>query len=301
MYKTAYRYRIYSSEKRKELLTQQMILAKEAYNILLQESKKYYRETRRTFTRNNMNNRLPMLKKEHPEFTLLHSQVLQNISDRLWKAYGNFFRRLKEKKAGKKTKVGFPRAKTFVVSLTYPQSGFTLNNRRLVLSKVGSMPIVQHRDIEGKMKTLTIKQTRAKEWFATVTAEKEPNLFISNSKPEVGLDLGLKDYATLSDGTKLPNQRFGQSESRKRRRLQRWISRKVKGSRNRARARLRFARFEDHTVNKRKDYLHKLSHNLVNSYSLIGYETLAIPNMVKNHHLAGSPQLRSWEGVTDSS
>jgi len=291
-----YRYRIYPTRKQKTLLTNQMILAKTVYNILLHDSKQHYRTTGRTFTRNMMNIRLTKLKKEHPELASLHSQVLQNISDRVWKAYQNFFRRIKERKKGKKIKVGFPRIKKFVVSLTYPQSGFKLNGARLCLSKTGAVPIVLHRPIEGEVKTLTIKCTKSWDWYATLTAENGGTLVDPNGKPSVGIDLGLTNYATLSNGTIIQNMRFSKQNSAKARRLQRQISRKMKGSRNRRKAVLRFARFSNHTAQQRHDFLHKLSHQLVNSYGLIAYENLSIGNMVKNHRLAGAIQDAGWGG-----
>ena len=289
-----YRYRIYPTRKQKTLLTNQMILAKTVYNILLHDSKQHYRTTGRTFTRNMMNIRLTKLKKEHPELASLHSQVLQNISDRVWKAYQNFFRRIKEKRKGKKIKVGFPRVKKFVVSLTYPQLGFKLAESKLCLSKVGSIPIVVHRDIEGTVKTLTVKCTKSREWYATFTTETEGTSFVPNGKPVVGIDLGLRDYATLSDGTVIQNMHFPKQNITRARRLQRRLSRKVKGSRNRRKAVLRFARFSNHIAQQRHDFLHKLSHQLVNSYGLIAHEHLSIGNMVKNHRLAGAIHDAGW-------
>jgi len=291
-----YRYRIYPTKEQLCTLTNQMMLAKAIYNILLGETKQHYNATRKSFTRNMMNMRLTELKKEHQEFNSLHSQVLQNISDRVWKAYRNFFHRVKEKQKGKRIKVGFPRVKKFVVSLTYPQSGFKLNGKYLSISKVGRLPIVLHRPIGGKVKTLTIKCTKSMEWYATFTAENEGRAFMPNEKPAVGIDLGLSNYATLSDGSVIQNMRFSKQNIARARRLQRQISRKVKGSRNRRKAVLRFARFSNHIAQQRWNFLHKLSHRLVNSYGLIAYENINIRNMIKNHRLAGAIQDAGWGG-----
>ena len=290
----AYRYRIYPTQKQKHVLTQQMVLAKTVYNFLLGEAKQHYKSTGRTFTRNMMNLRLTKLKKERPEFVGLHSQVLQNVADRVWKAYQNFFRRIKEKRKGKRIKVGFPRVKKFVVSLTYPQSGFKLNGTRLSVSKVGFVPIVLHRPVEGKVKTLAIKFTKSHEWYAAFATEIEGASFVSNDNPVVGIDLGLINYATLSDGTVIPNTRFSKQNVARSRRLQRRISRKVKGSRNRRKAILKFAQFSNHIAQQRHDFQHKLSHRLVNSYGLIAYEKLNVEGMTKNHRLAGAIQDAGW-------
>ena len=272
-----------------------MMLAKELYNILLGEAKQHYKTTGRSFTRNMMNLRITKLKKEHTEFVSLYAQVLHNISDRVWKAYTNFFRRVKEKRGGKKIKAGFPRVKKFVVSITYPQSkGFKLEGNKLCLPKIGNIPIILHRPLEGKVKTLTIKCPKNMEWYAAFATEAGSEQANPNGKPSVGIDLGLTNYATLSDGTVIQNMHFSKQNVAKTRRLQRRISRKVKGSRNRRKAVSRFARFSNHIVQRRHDFLHKLSHQLVSSYGLIAYEKLSVENMVKNHRLAGAIQDVGW-------
>ncbi|MCL5420056.1 MAG: helix-turn-helix domain-containing protein, partial [Candidatus Marsarchaeota archaeon] len=96
--KTAYKYRAYPSKEQQEMLNRQMFLAKELYNMLLEKSKTYHKETGKTLIEYRMNIRLTQLKKERPEFAELHSQVLQNVSKRVSDAYRHFFRRCKEKK-----------------------------------------------------------------------------------------------------------------------------------------------------------------------------------------------------------
>ena len=118
-----------------------------------------------------MNKWITKFKKEHPEYNDIYSQVLQNVPDRVSKAYKNFFRRVKEKRNGKKQQVGFPRFKHFVSSLTYPQSGFKIEKKRINVSRIGNINFVNHREIEGDIKTLSIKKTKSQEWFITVSVE----------------------------------------------------------------------------------------------------------------------------------
>ena len=106
--KTAYKFRAYPSKEQKSILNLQMLLCKELYNLLLEKSQQHFKDTGKTFTKYDMIKWTTKLKKEHPEYSEVYSQVLQNISDRLSKAYKNFFRRVKEKQKGKKLKVGFP-------------------------------------------------------------------------------------------------------------------------------------------------------------------------------------------------
>ena len=207
--KTAYRFRAYPSAKQKEILDRQMYLSKEIYNLLLNYSKAYYKETKKTLTEYRMNIWITQFKKERAEFAELHSQVLQNVSKRVSDAYRHFFRRCKERRQGKKVKVGFPRYKKFVSSLTYPQTnGFKIEKRKVELSKVGRINFVNHREIEGKIKTLTIKMTKSQEWYITISTEQDTKPFVSNNEPKLGIDLGIMQYAALSDNTIHQNTRI---------------------------------------------------------------------------------------------
>ncbi|MCL4373821.1 MAG: transposase [Candidatus Marsarchaeota archaeon] len=297
--KTAYKYRVYPSKEQKEILNRQMFLAKELYNLLLEKSKAYHKETGKTLTEYRMNIWITQLKHERPEFAELHSQVLQNVSKRVSDAYRHFFRRCKEKKQGKKVKAGFPRYKKFVFSLTYPQLGFRLEKKRVELSRIGRINFVNHREIEGKIKTLTIKETKSQELYITISVEKEDKPFVSNNKPKVGIDLGVNQYAALSDNTIIQNAKITKHQRNHARVLQQNISRKEKGSNNRRNAVIRFAKYSEHIARIRQDRLHKISHQLVNSYSLIAYEELEIPNMVKSHRFARSIGECSWGRFTD--
>ena len=246
-----------------------------------------------------MNTWLTQIKKERPEFAELHSQVLQNVSKRVSDAYKHFFRRGKEKKQGKNVKAGFPRYKKFVSSLTYPQTnGFKMEKKKAELSKIGRINFVNHREIEGKVKTLIIKKTKSQGLYITIAVEREDKPFASNNKPKVGMDLGVMQYAALSDNTIHQNTRITKRQRKHSRLLQQNVSRKRKGSHNRKKAVIRFARYSEHIAMIRQDCLHKLSYNLVHSYSLIAYEDLEIPNMVKNRRYAKSISESSWVNFT---
>ena len=293
--KTAYKYRAYPSNEQTETLNRQMFLAKELYNLLLEKSKAYYEETGKTLTEYRMNVWITQIKKEKAGFAELHSQVLQNVSKRVSDSYRHFFRRCKEKKQGKKVKVGFPRYKKFVSSLTYPQTnGFEIEKKKVELSKIGRINFVNHREIEGTIKTLTIKKTKSQEWYITISTEKENITPITNGKPIVGIDLGITNYAALSNGQVLTNAEPTKQRRKSLKRLQQRISRKKKGSRNRRKAAFNFAREYEHTQRTTEDNLHKLSCNLVHSYSFIAYEDLQIQNMMRNHHLARAIGEASW-------
>ena len=292
----AYKFRAYPSKEQHHLINGQMFLAKQLYNMLLEKSKKHFKDTGKTFSQYDMNKLITQLKKKNPEFQEIYSQVLQNVADRVAKAYKNFFSRIRARKKGKKVKVGFPRFKKFVSSLTYPQDNgsIRIEKKRVSLSHIGRINFVNHREIEGTMKTLTIKKTKSGEWYITISVEQEDRLFVSNNKPIVGMDLGLTEYATLSDKTKVENKRFGKKFENKQKKAQRELSRRKKGGKNRNKSRIKVARISGHITRSREDFAHKLSYNLVNSYSFIAHETLQIQNMVKNHRLAKSINDASW-------
>ena len=290
-----FKYRVYPSNKQILRLKRQMWLAKELYNILFEKSKEHYKHTGKTFTEFDMNKYIAHLKKEQPEFKELHSQVAQNVSKRLADAYKAFFRRVKERKQGKRIKVGFPRRKKYVNSLTYPQTGFNFKtDRRLSLSKIGSIPIVLHRSIEGEMKTCVIKHYPSGKWFVGFSNELPEKAFESNGKESVGIDVGLTSFATLSNSQKITSPKFLRKSEARLKLLQRRVSRKKKKSMNRRKARFRFAKLEEKVHDQRFDFLHKLSRLQVNSYRKIAVETLNVPDMQRNHHLAKSIGDASW-------
>lgn len=291
----SFKYRIYPTGKQIERLNEQMHLSKEIYNLLLEKSKQYYKETGKTFTQFDMNKYISQLKSEKPEYQLMHSQALQNISKRISDAYKAFFRRVKEKKSGKKVKVGFPRFKKMVYSLTYPQSGFKfINERKLYLSNIGNVPIILHRALKGKIKTCIIKKYHSGKWYVGFSNDIPKNEFMSNGKESVGIDVGLIDYATLTNGEKITPPKYLRKSENKLKILHKRVSRKIKGSNNKRKAKLRLSRCYEKITNQREDFLHKLSKMQVNSYSKIKVENLQIQNMMKNHCLAKSIADASW-------
>ena len=287
----AYKYRIYPSNKQKVRLLNQFNVCKNIYNTLLSESKELM--TTKKFEFNSL---IKDIKTTCPSYYYqAHSQVLQNVSDRLHKAFNNFFRRVKEKKSGKKVKVGFPRFKSRIKSITYPQSGFKfLNERRLKVSKIGSIPIVLHRTPRGKVKTMTIKQNKAGHWFAFFSCEAETQPVKHTSNKKIGIDVGIEHFATLSNGETIDNPKLFIKSEKRLKRVQRKLSRKKKGSANRRKARFRLARQHLKVANQRSDFLHKLSSRIAKTYSFIAVEDLNICNMLHNHHLAKSINDVSW-------
>jgi len=281
-----YRFRIYPSQKQKLRIINSFKICKAIYNELLDISKKTYKESGKTLRKFDYNKHLT------GKYLEIYSQSKQNVSDRVHKAFSNFFRRVKDKSCKKK---GFPRFKSRVNSITYPQSGFKLlSDKRLKLSKIGNVPIVLHRVPKGKIKTLTIKQNTAGQWFATFACEVKIPEVKHTSSEKVGLDVGLESYAVLSNGKFIDNPRHILKAEKMLKRLQRRLSRKKKGSVNRRKAKFRLAKQHIKVANQRIDFMHKLSHKLTQSYSFIAVEDLNIKSMLGNHWLAKSISDASW-------
>ncbi|MBI1972581.1 transposase [Candidatus Woesearchaeota archaeon] len=281
-----FKYRIYPSSKQKVSIINNFKVCKSAYNNLLAISQDAYKFGKVSLTKFDYDSITKGYSSE------VHSQVLQNVSDRVHKAFQNFFRRVKEHAKEK----GFPRYKSRVMSITYPQSGFKfINNKHVQVSKIGNLPIILHRIPKGKIKTLTIKQNKAGQWFAVFSCELPDNSAIHpNPESKVGIDVGLENFATLSNGETIANPRFLVKAEHKLKRLQRQVSRKVKGSNNRRKARFELARQYLKVSNIRADWLHKLSRSLTLKYGIIAGENLNIKGMVQNHHLAKSISDASW-------
>jgi len=208
----------------------------------------------------------------------LFSQVAQELVDRLIEAVWRF---IELKKQG--AKCGFPRFKSFdrMKSLVYPQMGFKLIGNRVDVSPFGSIKLKLHRHVKGKIKTLTLKRESSGKWFVVFIVEEPPVQPKINHGIYVGIDLGLSKLAVCSDGLVITNPRFIKKYEDKIAFLNKLLSQKKKGSRNRFKAKLKLARAYEKFGNSRLDFLHKTSCSLVNRYSLISLENLNIKGMVQ--------------------
>jgi len=168
-----------------------------------------------------------------------------------------------------------------------------LSDKKLFVSKIGNIPIVLHKVPKGKLKTFTIKRT-AVGWFVIFSCDNIPVEKIEAEDNHIGIDVGIESFAVLSNGTKIENPKFLRKSEKKLARLQRRLSRKKKGSKNRRKARFKVAKIHERIFNQRQDFLHKTSLTIVKQFKIISVEKLQIRNMVKNHYLARSINDVSW-------
>jgi putative transposase len=179
-------------------------------------------------------------------------------------------------------------------SIQYPQNVKIADNQ-LILPKIGKVSAIIHREIEGKIKTVTITKNCSEQYFAAILFEdgKEKPESIVEGKA-IGIDLGLTHFAITSDGSKFDNPRILNKHEKNLKIKQQQLSRKQKGSNNRNKARKKVARVHRKITNCREDFLHKLSRRIVNESQVIVVENLHVKGMMQNHCLAKSIQQVGW-------
>lgn len=286
----SYKFRIYPTEEQVAAMEEQLRLCRMLYNAALEQRISAYK-TGVSVAYNMQSMELPAVKGDNPEYGDVYAQVLQNVLHRLDRAFMNFFRRVKEKRE----KAGFPRFRGAdrYDSLTYPQTGFAIERKRLHLSKIGNVRLRQHRHVEGKVKTCTIRRDRCGDWYATLVCVL-PDVLPVEVRTAVGVDVGLKHLAMLSTGEVIEPQKQLRNAQWKLGHEQRALSRKQKGSENKKKQKGRLAKAHRRIERVRDDWLHKVSRQIVDGADMIVFENLNISNMVQNHNLALSIADASW-------
>ena len=294
--KRGYKYRLYPSKRQLDKLSTQLNLCKDVYNKLLESCiEAYKKDSSFRINRKSLNLLLKEIKKENPKLGGIYSQVLQNVFDRVIKAYENFFRRVEEGNQ----KPGFPKFKQHYKSITYPQDNgsFKIKGNKLLVSKIGELPIIVHRELDGNIKTLTLERNQANQWFAVFSAEKEEKdtvTAVPTEQKEVGIDRGLISLVAVSDGTKVAAPKFFRKAEKRLKLRQRQASKKKKGSNNRRKAVKKPAKQYFKVTNQREDFLHKLTVMLVRNYTFIAVEKLLVDNMRRDHNYAKSISDAAW-------
>lgn len=302
MIKRTYKYRLKPTKAQQTLFEDWLYLCRWLYNYFLEQRKNAYEKDKTRITCYDQIKQIPKLKKQKPELKQIYSQVLQDVPRRLEKSFLNFFRRVLENKNGKTQKPGYPRfkGKNRYDSLIFPQSGFNLKSNKLNISKIGSIKIILHRQIQGNIKTLTIRRTNTNKWYACFSVQIDQELpikpRIKSIKQEnmIGIDMGLNNFLTTSQEQKIHNPRYLRESEQKLGKIQKKHSKKKLKSRNRNRSRLKIARLHEKINNQRTDFLHQLSKSFVNNFQFLAFEKLNIKGMVKNRYLSKSISDASW-------
>ncbi len=292
-HRLAYVYRLYPTKAQETALTQTLETCCQVYNSLLNWRKHDYEVLGKSPSKVEQQAAFPRWKKEHPELTDVFSQVLQNVAVRVDLAFQAFFRRVKDGETP-----GFPRVKGHgqYDSITYPQAGFGFEQGRLRLSKIGDVAIRLHRPIDGDIKTCTVRRIRHK-WYVCLSCVVGAELLPPSDEEEktyIGVDVGLKTFAALSNGEFIENPRFFCKDEKALAKAQRKLSKQVRGSRKRRKAKKVVSRVHERIRNRRHDFVHQTARRMVNRFGVIAVERLNVKGMVKNHCLAKSIADASW-------
>lgn len=289
-----YKFRLYPNSEQKTLLEKTFGCCRFVYNHYLAKSIEDYETTRKSNSCNQNCKDLTHLKKDYKWLSEVSSTALQQSIRHLDAAYQNFFRRVKQGKTP-----GFPKfkRKSSNQSFTVPKdapSTLAIKENKIQIPKLKFVKFKQDREIQGRIVSATVSKTSSGKYYISLCCVDVPVEEFEKTGSVVGLDLGIKDFAITSDGGKIENPKFLRKSEKRIKQLQRQLSRKQKGSNNRAKAKIKLARKHEKVANQRKDFLHKITTNLVKNHDLIVCEDLQVKNMTKNHHLAKSIADASW-------
>ena len=292
----AIKYELNPTNNQKEQIKQTCGCCRLVYNTMLDRKISAYKESGKTISAIELINQLPELKSEKEFLKEVPSQSLQQAIRNLDTAYSNFFR-----KCGS----GFPKFKKKGVrdSFRIPVAcSIDYDNWTVKVAKIGTIRFFKghNKQINGTIKNYTISHTSTDRYFISIMYETPDKTRLDNNK-SVGIDVGIKDFATLSDGKVFENQKHLKSNLRKLRVLQRAVSRKYQRGKSRdeqsnncKKAMKRVAKLQEHIAFQRNDYLHKVSTLIAKNYSTVCVETLNVKGMVKNHHLAQAISDCGW-------
>ena len=290
----AYKYRIYITNGQRRILEQQLEECRWVYNQTLQMRRDNHAAGVKCGLYDTQA-MLPTWKADRSVLKLVHSQVLQNVQVRVDLAFQAFFRRVKSGES----KIGYPRFKQFgrYDSITYPQygNGVRLEGDQLILSKVGAVKVVLHRPIEGTPKTATLTRSRTGKWYVCISCETEQHR-LEPSEHVVGVDVGLASFATLSNGEQIANPRFYRKDEADLKRVQKRKDAAKNAQQwyeNRKQKAL-LAKIHERIANRRSDFAHKRSRELVNQYQVIVFEDLAPLEMGRSHGMRKSILDVAW-------
>ncbi len=298
----AIKYRLRPTKKQEKILLEHIEECRLLYNQLICARIQSWEKNRVSLSCYELMKMIPMMKKQHHEFNQVYSQVLQQVAIRVDLAFQAFFRRVKQKGE----KAGFPRYKGEgrYDSITYSQfsNGCRLDDKGLRLGKIGCIRIVQHRPLEGTPKACIITRTATGKWFASIPCDLGDVTPKTNNGPDVGIDVGLEKFATLSNGEEISNPRFFRQEEKTLAKAQhKWDKVKTLKKTDPVREKRRkvVARVHERIRNKRHNFAHQQSRRLVNRFSMIAHEDLSINRMLHNRCLSKSISDVAWSMFTD--
>ena len=284
----AYKFRIYPTPEQETVLRKTIGCTRFIYNWALAQRREAWINEKKSLTYAKSCKALTELKESSEKVWLneVSSVCLQQSLNNLDVAFGNFFKKRAAYPSFKARKNGG--------SARFMDNAFRLKGDDLFLAKIKTpLKVVWSRPLSNTPNSVTVSQNASGQWFASLLCEEEIAKLPPSNK-RIGIDVGIENFATLSDGRKFQSPKAIRKLRKKLARLQKRHSRKQKGSKNRERARKKVARLHQHIADVRKDFLHKLSTQLVRENQAIALEDLSVSNMVKNRKLSRVISEQGW-------
>ena len=284
----AYKFRIYPNKEQRTLIDKTFGCSRFVFNHFLEKWDNTYKETGKGLSYYSCSAQLTQLKKELTWLKEVDSIAIQSSLKNLADSYSRFFKK-------QNNKPNFKSKKNLVQSYTtrYTNGNIAIDDNKIKLPKLGWIRFAKSREVEGRILNVTIRRNPSGKYFVSILVETEVQE-LPKTDSAVGIDVGLKDFAILSDGTVYSNPKFFRRLEEKLAKEQRILSRRKKGSSNWNKQRIKVARIHEKIANARNDYLHKTSTEIVKNHDIIGIEDLQVSNMLKNHKLAKAISEVSW-------
>lgn len=281
----AYKYRLYPNKEQQIYFAKCFGCVRFIYNRMLSDKIDYYKETKQ-----KLNNTPAQYKKEFEWLKEVDSLALANAQMNLQTAYNNFFKR---------PEVGFPKFKSkkshkFSYTTNNQGGNIYVSDKYIKLPKIGLVRVKKHRNFEGIIKSVTVSQNPSGKYYVSVLVNQNEKEKLPIGNNEIGIDLGIKEFAITSDGEMVENPKYLRRYEKKLRKLQKDLSRCKKESKNREKCRIKVAKQHEKIANQRKDFLQKLSTRIIRENQTIILENLKVKNMMGNHKLAKSIADVSW-------
>lgn len=284
----AYKFRIYPSKEQEILIAKTIGCSRFVFNHFLAKWNDTYKATGKGLTYNSCSSQLTQLKKELVWLKEVDSIAIQSSLKNLADAYSRFFKKQNDTPR-------FKSKKNKVQSYTtkHTNGNIAIEGNKIKLPKLGLVRFAKSREVHGRILNATVRRNPSGKYFVSILVETEVQP-LEKTGSSVGIDVGLKDFAILSDGTKYENPKWLRKLEKKLAKEQRILSRRKKGGSNWDKQRIKVARIHEKITNARTDYLQKISTEIIKNHDVIGIEDLKVSNMLKNHNLAKSISEVSW-------
>lgn len=285
----AYKYRIYPNKKQKEIIAKTFGCCRFIYNKYLAKRIEMYKQNKETLSYVQCANDMTNLKSELVWLKEVDSTALQSSLKDLDSAYQKFF----------KEHSGFPKFKSkkthrFSYKSKCSNKNIQYCGKYIKLPKLGMVKTKNKLIPQGRILNATVSQEPSGKYYVSLCCTDVDIKPLEKTGSVVGLDLGIKEFCITSDGEMISNPKYLKKSLSKLAKLQKKLSRKSKGSSNRDKARIKVARLQEHIVNQRKDFLQKLSAEIVKNNDIVCIEDLNVSGLIKNHKLAQSIADVSW-------